>query len=240
MSESELVQQFFQSPQPSAGLVPNLITHFDSDFLNAIVHINGAKAGIWNAGAPYDEEDRYQPFREGLPLKDWGLAYNQGELLQLTGYSNTLVFGNDTLIVDCLADEKVLAAAEQNRSEMGYQDLTEFPKLLQEIGWALVAVGGEEKNFGLFMSSDENRGYVRMLQSWCHDRGRLFYTVSVNQDELVLTAHPAPLENRVQAIREQGIQFIAKMGQWGVPVHELQPHMDELIKHIAAQQETDV
>src|ERR1700737_4557339 len=112
MAESEFAHLFFQSPQPSVARVPNLITHFDSDFLNAIVHINGAKPGVWNAPAPYDEEDRYQPFREGLPLKDWALAYNQGELLALTGYSNTLVFGNETIIVDRESDEKVLARPE--------------------------------------------------------------------------------------------------------------------------------
>src|SRR5512141_2305598 len=123
---------FFSAQQPSAASVPNLITLFDSELLNALVGINGAKPGVWHAAPPYDENDRYQPFRDDVPFAAWSLAYNQAELLALTGYSNTLVYGNDTLIVDSTADEKALLAAEASKAENSYLLLPDFPTLLKK------------------------------------------------------------------------------------------------------------
>lgn len=232
MNETELAAHFFESSKPSAALVPNLISVLDTDLFNAIVAINGAKPGVWNSPAPYDEEDRYQPFRENSALSSWALAYNQGELLALAGYSNTLVFGNDTMIVSCACDEKALAAIEAERGEQGYHELAGFPKLLQKIGWALIAVG-PEKNFGLFVASEANRGYVSLLQKWCHDRGRTFYRLAMNAESPAMTTYAAPAETRARAIQEQGLQFIAKMAQFGITAEEIQTHLPVVLKAAA-------
>jgi len=228
------ISALFSSDDPSAAKTPHLITALDSDLLGALLHINGAKAGVWHAAAPYDDKDNYQPFRENVPHSTWALAYNQGELLELTGYSGSQVCGSDTIIVDSTCDEKLLTEAEKTLGEGTYADLPDFPKLLQKIGWALVAIG-EEKNFALVMTSDAKRSYLDMLQHWCHDKGRTFYTLAKG----VVRPWPAPADERRKLAFEQGGQFLAKMSQFGVDAAEAHAHLDELVKHIAEQSESE-
>lgn len=225
---------FFASEQPSAARAPHLITAFDSELFATLVRINGAKPGVWHAAAPYDDNDSYQPFREDVPLSAWRLAYNQGELLELAGYSNTLVFANDTLIVDSACDEKPLLEAEQSLGEGSYADLPDFPKLLQKTGWAVLAVG-PDKYYALVLTSEAKRGYLDMLQRWCHNKGRTFYTVSNN----VARAWPAPADARQRLAFEQGGQFLTKLAHLGIPGDEAHAHLGELLKRAAEQRESE-
>ena len=228
------ISALFSSDQPSAAKAPHLITALDADLIGALVHINGAKAGVWHAAAPYDDNDSYQPFRENLALSAWSLAYNQGELLELTGYSGSQVCGSDTMVVDSACDEKVLLEAEKTLGEGTYADLPDFPKLLHKIGWALVAIG-EEKNFALVLTSEVKRTYLDMLQRWCHDKGRTFYTLSNG----VVRPWPAPDDARRQLAFEQGGQFLAKMSHFGIDGAEALAHVGELLKRIAEQGESE-
>ena len=228
------ISALFSSDEPSAANAQHLITALDADLLSALLHINGAKAGVWRAAAPYDDNDSYQPFREDVPLSAWALAYNQGELLELTGYSSSQVCGSDTMVVDSACDEKILIEAESSLGEGTYADLPDFPKLLQKIGWALVAIG-EEKNFALVLTSDAKRSYLDMLQRWCHDKGRTFYTLANG----VVRPWPAPADERRKLAFEQGGQFLAKMSHFGVDAAEAHAHLDELIKRIADQSESE-
>jgi len=228
MPESEIpLNFFFASEQPSAARVPHIITAFDSELLGALVHVNGAKPGVWHAAAPYDENDSYQPFRENLALSAWSLAYNQGELLELAGYTNTLVFGNDTIIVDSAADEKMLLEVEATLGEGSYADLPDFPNLLQKIGWAIMAVGAD-KHHALVLVSEAKRSYLDMLQHWCHDHGRSFYTIS----GATLRAWPAPADARQRLIFEQGSQFLTKLSHFGISADEAHEHLGELIQRV--------
>src|SRR4051812_7008893 len=110
---------FFAVEAPSAIACSHLITALDAELLQAWVRINGAKLAVFRAAPPFDADDRYQPFGENTALKDWELAYNQGELLALTGYAGTLVTGNPTMIVGSNADEAMLAQAEAAAAETG-------------------------------------------------------------------------------------------------------------------------
>ncbi|HYG77474.1 MAG TPA: hypothetical protein VEK08_20875 [Planctomycetota bacterium] len=235
MSQPLPLDAFFASPDPSAARVPHLITAFDAELLNALVRINGAKPGVWNAAPPYDENDLYQPFREDLPFESWSLAYNQGELLELSGYSNTLVFGNDTMIVDSSADKEALKNAEQSKGEGGYHDLPDFAELLSRIGWALMTVG-PERQYGLLVVHESKRSYLEMLQSWCLDRGRNTYSLSRSDAGLSLRMRQAPPDARASAIQQHGLQFVAKMSLFGIDPQEIRQSFDEMMKHIIESQ----
>jgi len=229
------VDVFFSTEQPSAARVPHLITALDAELLSALVRVNGAKPGVWKAAPPYDENDVYQPFREDVPFESWSLAYNQGELLELAGYSNTLVFGNDTMLVDCASDQKSLAEAEESRGEGGYQDLPDFPKLLQRIGWALMSVG-PERQYGLLVVHESKRNYIEMLQSWCLDHGRNYYSVASGEGGLMLRTRQAPEDARQRVIQQHGLQFVSKMVLYGMEAAVIQTHVAELMKSVVESQ----
>jgi hypothetical protein len=228
------VSAFFASEEPSAGRAPHIITALDAELLGSLVRINGAKLGVWHQAAPYDENDNYQPYREDVPLSAWNLAYNQGELLELAGYTSTLVGGNETLIVDSACDEKALLEAEESLGEGAYADLPDFPKLLQKIGWVVVPIG-EEKNFALVLTSESKKSYLDLLQHWCHEKGRTFYTLTNG----TIRRWPAPEDSRLNLAFEQGGLFLAKMAHFGISAEEAHANLGELLKRFAAQSESE-
>ncbi|HEY3319072.1 MAG TPA: hypothetical protein VGP72_01150 [Planctomycetota bacterium] len=237
MESNEIQSTLFfptEGALPSAATVPNLITLFDTDLLGALGGINGSKPGIWHTAPPYDEDDRYQPFREDVPFESWSLGYNQAELLALTGYSNTLVFANDTMIVDSAASQKALLAADETRepeSETSYAELPDFPSLLKKIGWALMAVG-PERNYALFVTSPDKLNYIELLERWCHKQGRTYLNAAIQDEKLVIKAVPAPPESRQGAVHENFLQMMHKLGQMGIGANEARQHLEEVFKQM--------
>jgi rRNA maturation protein Nop10 len=221
----------FSTPQPSAAQVPHLITHFDSELLHAVVRVNGAKLGAWPVPAPFGEDDRYEPYRENAPLSAWALALNQQHLLDLSPSVNSMIFGGDTLIVDATADEKTLAACDEQRGEEGYENLPDFPALLAKIGWALIPVDPEHDH-ALFLASPAKIEYVHLLMHWCHSRGRRYLTLAPLDDGLLLRASPAPPEAQARAAMEHAYQYVAKLAQFGIDPETAVVHLNEALKQM--------
>jgi hypothetical protein len=226
---SEKANPFFSVTNPSVSGVPHLITALDSELLQAITQINGAKMGVWNIPAPYDEENRYEPYRENARFSDWALPYNQNQLL------NNEILEPNTIITDSGADEAALTAVsedftpdEEGEGHSGFQDISDFPGLLKKTGWALVPVGNR-LGYALFAASVARKDYVELLKQWCHRHGRVYYTIAAGSEGLQMKAAPAPENSRAQVIHQHGQQFLQKMAHLGVPPEDVQKHFSDLI-----------
>jgi hypothetical protein len=211
-----------------ATAVPHLITALDSALLNAIVRINGAKPAVWNNPAPYDADDRYEPFRENVPLNQWALPYNQRELLSSLDFG---AFQSPLLIVDTNSNEKVLATAGENWPEDPEAEFQKFPELVAGVGWLLTSVDPENK-FALFATHSAKADYVGMLQQWCQDHGRTFCALALSAGKPVLNVYPAPEENRKRAVYNEGSQLLGKLGLLGIPPEESVAHLRELVEEL--------
>ena len=245
MADSESAPlSLFSSPQPAAATLPHLITAFDARLLNGLVSINGAKLGVWKLPAPYDENDNFLPFREGVPLSAWALPYNQGDVLA----NHNIVTGEPILIVDSGSDEKALQAAtdalekiesgdDENQHRPGFQDLAELPALLAKIGWAIIPVGRNQDQ-ALFISSPARKDYVVLLGEWCHRNGRAFARVSTDA-AAPLTVYPAPDDARRNLLFNEGAEFANRMALYGIQGDELVAGMTELIALIKSQRENE-
>ena len=226
----------FQNPAPSLAHLPHLITALDSRFLNALVGINGAKLGVWRLAAPFDENDCFTPYREGVPLTAWSMAYNQGELLAC----RNIISHESIMIVDCNADEKVLAKAEETRevrdeTVLGYQDHADLPGIVAKIGWTIIPVGQNLEQV-IFAATPGKRDVVELLKKWCHGHGRGFSLLSGD----ALIVHPAPEETRTRLIFEEGAEFLNKLSHFGIQGDEVQaclPRLLEMIKESGEQQQ---
>jgi hypothetical protein len=217
---------------PAAG-VPHLITALDAALLNAIVRINGAKPAVWNNPAPYDADDRYEPFRENVPLSEWALPYNQRELLSSLDFG---AFQPPLLIVDTNTSEKVLAAAGENWPADPSTEFQGFGELVARVGWLLTAVDAEHK-WALFATHTSKSDYVGLLQHWCHEHGRTFCTLVVAEGKTVLQAYAAPEENRKRAVYNEGSQFLGKMGMAGISAAESLAHLRDLLEELKQRHE---
>ncbi len=226
----------FHNPAPSLAQLPHLITALDTRFMNALVGINGAKLGVWRLAAPFDENDCFAPYREGVPLNAWSMAYNQGELLAC----RNIISHESIMIVDCNADEKVLAKAEETRTVqddtvLGYHDHAELPGILAKIGWAIIPVG-ENQDQVIFVASPGKRDVAELLKKWCHGHGRCFSML--NGD--VINVYPAPDETRTRLIFEEGAEFLNKLAHFGIKGDEVQaclPRLLAMIKESGEQQQ---
>ena len=237
MSQTQLpASTIFNTAAPSVAQVPHLITALDPKFLNALVGINGAKMGVWRLAAPYDDQDNFAPYRENVPLTAWSMAYNQGDLLAC----RNIISHESIMIVDCNADEKVLADAEsslptQDEMRLGYQDHAELPAILAKIGWAIIPAG-QNLELAIFAATPAKRDVVELLKKWCHGHGRSFSTVSGE----VLNVFPAPDETRTRLIFEEGAEFLNKLALYGITGDEVLdcfPRLLAMIKESREQQQ---
>lgn len=216
-----------------AARVPHLITALDSALLNAVVRINGAKPAVWNHAAPYDADDRYEPFRENVPLSEWALPYNQRELL------STIDFGAippPLMIVDTHANEAILAKAGESWPADPTEEFDQFPDLVASVGWMLTSVDAENR-WALFASNPAKSDYIGLLQHWCHEHGRTFSTIAVADGKTALNVYPAPDENRKHAVYGEGSQFLGKMGLLGIDPDEAIEHLREFLREIKMRKE---
>ena len=218
--------------QPAAR-VPHLITALDSTLLNAIVRINGAKPAVWNNPAPYDADDRYEPFRENIPLSEWALPYNQRELLSSVEFG---AFQPPLMIVDMNTNEAILAKAGENWPADPEKEFEQFPDLVASVGWILTSVDVENR-WALFAANQSKSDYVGLLQHWCHEHGRTFCTIAVTDGKATANVYPAPEEHRKRVVYNEGSQFLGKMGLMGISPDETVEHLRELLNQIKTQQD---
>jgi len=216
-----------------AAHIPHLITALDSTLLNAVVRINGARPAVWNHAAPYDADDRYEPFRENVPLGEWALPYNQRELLATPDFGG---FPAPLLIVDTGADEKILAKAGEDWPADPSQEYTEFPALVTKLGWLLTSVDVENK-WALFAASQAKSDYVGLLQHWCHEHGRTFCVAAVQDGKSAVNVYPAPEEKRKLAVYNEGSQFLGKLGWYGISPEESVQQLKQLLNEIESRKE---
>ena len=236
------MEEINEIASPVVASLPHLITYLDSQLLRAIIHINGAKPGLWNVSPPYDEKDNYLPYRDDFKFESWSLSLNQADLIDLSAYSGGVIMNSPVIIVDCTADQKELAIADAERTELpgaeeggaGYQHLSGLPKLLSKIGWVLIPVDHEHER-ALFVCSGAKAEYIRMLQRWCHAHGRYFATLTSNEGGLAMQVAPAPEETRRKLVHEQGAGFVMKMGLHGIAPEEALGYLIELQKNIQKQ-----
>ena len=218
--------------RPSAQ-VPHLITALDSTLLNAVVRINGAKPAVWNHAAPYDGEDRYEPFRENVPLSEWALPYNQRELLATPDFGG---FPAPLMIVGTGADAKILAKAGEEWPEDPSKEYAGFPALVANLGWLLTSVDAENK-WALFAANQAKSDYVSLLQHWCHEHGRTFCVTALQDGKSAVHVYPAPEEQRKLAVFNEASHFLGKLGWFGISPEESVTHMQALLDEIKSRKE---
>ena len=223
-------------PSAGAGMGASLrilITALDATLLNAIVQINGAKAGVWNHAAPYDADDRYEPFRENVPLSEWALPYNQRELLTNPEFGS---FPQPMLIVDTGANEKVLAKAGEDWPADPADAFVGFPALVTSVGWLLTSVDVKNR-WALFAASQAKSDYVGLLQHWCHEHGRTFCVIAAQEGKPALHVYPAPEDQRRVLAYNEASHLLGKLNWYGITAEETVEHMKTLLDEVKARRE---
>jgi hypothetical protein len=201
--------------------------------LSAIVLINGSKPGVWNHPAPFDADDRYEPFRENVPLSAWAMPYNQRDLLNSPDFAG---FQPPAMIVDSNCDEAAIAKVMEAWPDNPESEFPGLPALLAKVQWALLPANAENTR-ALFATSNARSDFVGLLQHWCHENGRGFYTVSIQDGKPIVNAYPASAERRRDTIYNEGSQFLTRMATYGIPAEETLSQLQELIQQLKLREE---
>lgn len=227
---------FFSVPDPAVAAFPHLISALDGELLAKVAHLTGSKPGLWCLPAPFDEEDVFDPWRdaEATPFARWALPPNQAELMGGGRWATEALFGTNTILMDAEENEPAVRAVAQLRAERRdnggfyeerFQDWAGWPRLLEEISWALVPVA-PDRSYGLFVASPAHRAWVDQLAEWCSRSGRNCWRVMREAGGLALAKTAAPEEFRSRAAAGQIDMFLARMERYfGLGDEELMGHI---------------